>query len=67
LGVIAWASLAIRRPFTLGIAKQSTPGELWGRPEFLRVNVIITLVWAVSFTLGALVMAGPGSCRRNPR
>jgi hypothetical protein len=57
LGVIAWASLAIRRPFTLGIAKQSTPEELWGRPEFLRVNVIITLVWAVSFTLGALVLA----------
>jgi hypothetical protein len=57
LGVIAWGSLAIRRPFTLGIAKQSTPREIWGRPAFLRVNVIITLVWAVSFTLGALVLA----------
>ena len=57
LAVIAWGSLAIRRPFTLGIAKQSTPQELWAEPGFLRVNVIITLVWAASFTLGAVLLA----------
>jgi hypothetical protein len=57
LGVIAWGSLAIRRPFTLGIAKQTTPRELWAEPMFLRVNVIITLVWAISFTLGAALLA----------
>jgi hypothetical protein len=57
LGVIAWGSLAIRRPFTLGIARQTTPRELWAEPMFLRVNVIITLVWAVSFTLGAALLA----------
>lgn len=56
LGAIAWASLAIRRPFTLAIAKQSTPREMWDQPGFLRVNVIITLVWAVSFTLGAAIL-----------
>jgi len=32
LAVIAWGSLAIRRPFTLGIAKQTTPRELWAQP-----------------------------------
>ena len=26
LAVLAWGSLAVRRPFTLGIAKQTTPG-----------------------------------------
>jgi len=57
LGVIAWGSLAIRRPFTLGIAKQTTPREAWAEPMFLRVNVIITLVWAISFTLGAVLLA----------
>jgi hypothetical protein len=57
LAVIAWGSLAIRRPFTLGIAKQSTPRELWAEPGFLRVNVIITLVWAASFTVGATLLA----------
>jgi hypothetical protein len=57
LAVIAWGSLAIRHPFTLGIAKQSTPAELWDQPGFVRVNVIITLVWAASFTLGAVLLA----------
>jgi len=30
LGVIAWSSLAIHRPFTLGVARQSTPGTFTG-------------------------------------
>jgi hypothetical protein len=57
LAVIAWVSLAIRRPFTLGIAKRSTPPTVWDRPLFRRTNVIITTVWATSFTLSALVLA----------
>jgi hypothetical protein len=50
LALIAWASLAVRRPFTQGIARRRTPQEFWNTQEFLRVNVIITLVWAISFT-----------------
>jgi hypothetical protein len=70
LGVIAWGSLAIHRPFTLGIAKQSTPREVWDHPLFLRTNVIITLVWATSFTLGAaalavIIHAGGGNAARD--
>ncbi|MGB7795299.1 MAG: hypothetical protein WBL53_03415 [Pseudonocardiaceae bacterium] len=57
LAVIAWVSLAIRRPFTLGIAKRSTPSTVWDRPLFRRTNVIITTVWATSFTLSALALA----------
>ena len=66
LAVISWLSLAVRQPFTLGIAKQSTPREVWHQPLFVRTNVIITTVWAVSFTIGAAaiaacVAAGAGS------
>jgi hypothetical protein len=50
LALIAWVSLAGRRPFTLGIARQSTPREMWHNPVFYRVNVTITAVWAASFT-----------------
>jgi hypothetical protein len=50
LALIAWGSLAIRRPFTLGIARQSTPREMWTNPVFHRVNVVITAVWATTFT-----------------
>lgn len=57
LAVIAWMSLALRRPFTLGIAKRSTPTTGWDRPLFRRTNVIITTVWALSFTLSALALA----------
>jgi len=57
LAVIAWVSLALRRPFTLGIAKRSTPTTVWDRPLFRRTNVIITTVWATSFTLSALALA----------
>lgn len=54
LALTAWGSLAIGRPFTLGIAKQTTRPELWGRPEFRHVTVVIAAVWALAFTLTAL-------------
>jgi hypothetical protein len=54
LALTAWGSLALRRPFTLGIARTMTPPELWDNPVFKRVNVLITLVWAASFTITGL-------------
>ncbi|MEV0843720.1 hypothetical protein AB0I55_29775 [Actinocatenispora sera] len=57
LAVISWFSLAIRRPFTLGIAKLDAPREAWRQPLFIRTNVIITLVWAIAFTLGGAMLA----------
>lgn len=57
LALTAWESLAARHPFTLGIARRSVPRDLWNRPEFLRVNVVITAVWAAAFTLTAAALA----------
>lgn len=57
LAVIAWASLAAGHPFTLGIAKQTSPREMWSQPAFLHSNMIITAIWAVSFTASAAVLA----------
>jgi hypothetical protein len=51
LAVVAWGSLAVRRPFTLGIGRLSVPREMWDHPAFYKVNVVITVVWAVSFTV----------------
>lgn len=56
LAVIAWASLAVRRPFTLGIAKQTTPREVWSQPLFLHSNMVITTIWAVSLTISAAIL-----------
>jgi len=57
LALTAWGTLAARRPFTLGIARKTTPEEYWNTPQFLHVNVVITLVWAAAFTLTALAIA----------
>lgn len=51
LAATAWGSLALGRPFTLGIARTQTPEHVWKSPLFLRVNRVITAVWAAAFTL----------------
>jgi tryptophan-rich sensory protein len=50
----AWGSLAIRKPFTLGIARTMAPKEVWETPRFHRVNAVITTVWAAAFTVAAV-------------
>lgn len=57
LAVTAWGSLAIRKPFTLGIARRTTPAEVHSTPLFYRVNAVITAVWAGAFTLNAIGLA----------
>lgn len=57
LGITAWGSLAIRKPFTLPIAKTMAPREVWDLPLFYRMNAIITGVWAVSFTVAAIALS----------
>jgi hypothetical protein len=56
LGLIAGVSLLIGRPFTLGIAKRSTPREVWELKPFVRTNVVITAVWTAAFVLTALAL-----------
>jgi hypothetical protein len=56
LALIAGISLAARVPFTLGIAKQTTPPELWEHPVFVRTAYIITAAWTASFAIGCLAL-----------
>jgi hypothetical protein len=44
-------SMAIRRPFTIQYAQQTVPRELWGSPEFVRTNYVITGAWAAAFAI----------------
>ena len=57
LALIAAASLVVGKPFTLGIAKRTTPREVWGLKPFIRTNVVITAVWAAVFALTAVALA----------
>lgn len=54
LAVIAWFSLAINKPFTLQYAKDKVPVERTKHTSFIKVNIHITLVWALAFTISAL-------------
>ncbi len=49
--LIVLASLAMRRPFTLQYARERVAPELWGEPEFVRTNHVITAVWALAFAV----------------
>ncbi|MFJ5304451.1 hypothetical protein [Streptomyces sp. NPDC088350] len=57
LAATALASLAVRRPFTLAFARAEVPQEFWNAPRFIRVNMVLTTIWASAFTLGALACA----------
>ncbi|WP_157253865.1 hypothetical protein [Nonomuraea typhae] len=52
----AWGSLAIRKPFTMGIAKTMAPPEIHALPAFYKVNAVITAVWAGAFTIAAAAL-----------
>jgi hypothetical protein len=51
--VIVLGSILIRQPFTLPYAKEDTPEEYWHTPQFLRVNYLISWVWAIAFAIEA--------------
>ncbi|MEW1637354.1 hypothetical protein AB0469_25180 [Streptomyces sp. NPDC093801] len=57
LALVAAVSLLIRKPFTLGIAKRTTPREVWGLRPFVRANTVITGAWTAAFALTAGALA----------
>jgi hypothetical protein len=65
LALTAWGTLAVARPFTLGIAKRQAPEAVWGSPVFLRINVVLTRAWALSFTLTAAAVAACNAAHLN--
>jgi hypothetical protein len=57
LAAVALVSLAVRRPFTLALARRETPREYWTSPFFMHVNIVISAVWAAAFTCSATACA----------
>ena len=55
IAVIAIGSIAFRTPFTIQYARETTDPRYWRSPLFLRINYVITAVWAVAFLLIAVV------------
>ncbi|MFB4297301.1 hypothetical protein [Actinomadura sp. NTSP31] len=57
LGLTAWGTLLIGRPFTRGVARRDVDAEIAATDLFKRITTVIAAVWAVSFTVMALVLA----------
>lgn len=55
LAAYALATLVIRRPFTISYARDTVDPEHWHSPLFVRVNYILTAVWAGAFLINTLV------------
>jgi hypothetical protein len=55
LAAFAFLTLLIRRPFTMGYARDTTDPQHWNSPLFIRVNYVLTAVWACAFLFSASV------------
>lgn len=55
IALIVGLSIVFHRPFTLPYARETTDPEHWETPLFLRINYVITGVWAVVFVVIAIV------------
>ena len=50
-----WAGLLFKHPFTLEYSREHTDPALWQTPLFLRTNYLLTSIWAVVFSVNALL------------
>ncbi|RKF14848.1 hypothetical protein D6850_08230 [Roseovarius spongiae] len=55
LAVISLASVVAGRPWTVIVARRTTPAELWDHPLFRETNVVMSLAWSAMFGISALV------------
>jgi hypothetical protein len=55
LAVFVITTIVARRPFTLAYAKKQAPEEHWDSSLFLKINYVISGVWAAVFTVNAVV------------
>lgn len=56
--LIVLGSTAAMCPFSLQYARQQVAPELWTRPEFIRTNYVITVVWALAFLVMVIAELG---------
>ena len=56
LALTAWGGIALRQPFTLGIARQRVSREISEQPAFKQSQIGLTRLWAVVFTVITILL-----------
>ncbi|HTT75174.1 MAG TPA: hypothetical protein VMF50_04250 [Candidatus Binataceae bacterium] len=54
-GAVFWTTIAIGFPFTLQFAREQAPPAVWHEPIFIRTNYQISLLWALTATVNAIL------------
>src|ERR1700722_3865835 len=57
LALVTWAALYRGFPFTIHCAREKPPPEIWDHPIFLRLNVILTVVFGAMFSINTVLGA----------
>lgn len=57
LALTAWGTVLAGRPFTEGVARRDVDAEIAATDLFKRITMVIAIVWAISFTVMAVVLA----------
>ena len=55
--IVAWVTVVIGAPFTLQYAREEAPREIWASPTFYRMNLHLTVAWALICTINAMLGA----------
>lgn len=55
LFLMATVSMVIKKPFTLQVSKRDYPETFWDDPFFLRINNLVTVLWAVIYLVNSLL------------
>lgn len=53
--VVTWVTLLIGFPFTIQYAREQAPREIWDQPLFMRLNVILTVVFGLMFSVNTVL------------
>jgi hypothetical protein len=60
----AWGSIVVGYPFTTAYARETAPPEFWTQPIFIRLNLLMTLVWCglmtvnIGFAVTGVIVGG---------
>ncbi|QKG25407.1 hypothetical protein [Actinomadura verrucosospora] len=57
LALTAWGTVLAGRPFTEGVGRRNVSDEIAATDLFKSITTVIAVVWAISFTVIALVLA----------
>jgi len=59
LAAVTFGSMAAKVPFTLQYARAMADRSIWEKPEFIRVNQVMTGVWGAVFAINLVLSSFP--------